>query len=62
MRRMAAFGRLPDDNSDDSGGEEQEDGESYAGGEAVEMVAEAVAVRPRERSVRRVSRNENLRR
>jgi hypothetical protein len=34
---------------------------SYAGEEAVEMVAEG-AVRPRERSVRRVSRNENLRR
>jgi hypothetical protein len=61
MRRMAAFGRLPLDTSDDSGNEE-DDGDSYAGEEAVEMVAEAVAVRPRERSVRRVSRNENLRR
>jgi hypothetical protein len=60
MRRMAAW-RLPGDVSDDSG-EEDGDGESYAGEEAVEMVAEAVAVRPRERSVRRVSRNENLRR
>lgn len=61
MRRMAAW-RLPGDISDDSGEEEEGDGESYAGEEAVEMVAEAVAVRPRERSVRRVSRNENLRR
>jgi hypothetical protein len=59
MRRMAAW-RLPGDVSDDSG-EEDGDGESYAGEEAVEMVAE-VAVRPRERSVRRVLRNENLRR
>jgi hypothetical protein len=49
MRRMAAW-RLPGDISDDSGNEEEDDGESYAGEEAVE------------RSVRRVSRNENLRR
>jgi hypothetical protein len=61
MRRMAAW-RLPGDISDDSGNEEEDDGESYAGEEAVEMVAEVAAVRPRQRSVRRVSRNENLRR
>jgi hypothetical protein len=60
MRRMAVW-RLPGDISDDSGEEEDGDGVSYAGEEAVEMVAE-VAVRPRERSVRRVLRNENLRR
>jgi hypothetical protein len=60
MRRIAAIGRLPGDVSDSS--EEKEDGESSAEEEeGVEMVAE-VAVRPRERSVRRVSRNENLRR
>lgn len=56
-----AVWRLPGDISDDSGEEEDGDGVSYAGEEAVEMVAE-VAVRPRERSVRRVLRNENLRR
>ncbi|GAB7336418.1 hypothetical protein MBLNU13_g09718t1 [Cladosporium sp. NU13] len=56
MRGMAAFGATPDDVCDSSRGEEA--GESSTG----EEVQAEEAERPRGRSVRRVSRNENLRR
>lgn len=63
LRRSEEFGSVPGDVYDSSG--EEEGGDSSAGVEepveAPEMEAEVVQ-RPRERSVRRVSRNENLRR
>ena len=63
LRRIEQFGSVPGDVYDSSG--EEEGGESRAGEEdqveAPEVEAEVVQ-RPRERSVRRVSRNENLRR
>ena len=63
-RRIAAYENLPGDVYDSSG-EEEEAGESIAGEEQEQEEVEespAPAERPRERSVRRVSRNENLRR
>lgn len=65
LRRIEEFGSIPGDVYDSSG--EEEGGESSVGEDQeqaeVEPEVEAEVVqRPRERSVRRVSRNENLRR
>ena len=64
MRRIAAIGITPDDVYDSSGEEEGADnsGEEEQQVEEQSEVQAPEAERPRGRSVRRVSRNENLRR
>lgn len=59
MRAVAAFGVTPEDIYDSSG--EEEAAQSNAGEEEQVEVKAAEHERPRGRSVRRVSRNENLR-
>ena len=59
MKSIVAFNAIPNDVYDSSG---DEGGESSAGEEEQVEVEASEDERPRGRSVRRVSRNENLRR